>query len=227
MNFTRDELAIATAEFYCYLEQQINASAPEIPALVPAPIKIERVGFTRNASNTPYIVYRIADRRCSTFIARRWFLELAQKLLKLRHSVDARIAGVVSSPDFGLTVKFKVNGLLQDKYIPRAYVNKFFERYNTVALEHTQPQNDCACNDLFDMCLHQIAEVLCPQLEDCLPKTNTEQVTNSKPAPPVHTRILSRYNPYARVGEKISIHGVKCELSAGCQKVAPGAANRR
>jgi hypothetical protein len=196
MNFTRDELASATAEFYCYLEQQINAIAPEIPALVPAPIKIERVGFTRNASNTPYIVYRIAGRRCSTFIARRCFLELAQKLLKIRHSVDGRIAGVVSSPDFGLTVKFKVNGLLQDKYIPRAYVNKFFERYNTIALEHTQPQNDCACNDLFDMCLHQIAELLCPKLEDCLPKTNTEQATNSKPAPPVDPSIETVQSKY-------------------------------
>ncbi len=39
--------------------------------------------------------------------------------------------------------------------------------------------------------------------------------------------ILSRYNPYARVGEKISIHGAKCELSADAQEVAPGAANRR
>lgn len=181
MNFTRDELAIATAELYCQLEQQANAISLEIPALVQTKIRVERLGFTRNASNTPYMVYRVGERRCCTFIARRTFLDLVQKLLKLRCSIDAKITAAIVSLDFGLSLKFNLGDKPGEKYIPRAYVNKFFERYNTVALEHTQPQNDCACNDLFDMCLHQIAQVLWPKFEDGLPKTNTEQARNLTP----------------------------------------------
>ncbi len=167
MNSTCDEQAIATTELYCYLEQQVNAFAPEIPALVPAPIKVERVGFTRNQSNTPYLVYRVGGRRCCTFIARRAFLELIQMLLKVRHSIDVKIAGVVSSPDFGCSVKFKVGDETGERYIPSTYINKFFERYNQVALERIAPQDNCDCCDLYEMCVHQVAQMLQPRLFCC------------------------------------------------------------
>lgn len=46
-----DEVKIAQSELYQYLEQQVSAIAPELTPLVPVPIRVERVGFTRNASN--------------------------------------------------------------------------------------------------------------------------------------------------------------------------------
>lgn len=188
MHFTLDEQAIATAELYCRLEQQANAVAPEIPALVPAKITVDRVGFTRNASNTPYMVYWVNDRRCCTFIKRSRFLELVAFLLKLKCGIEDKIREVTSGASFGLNVKAGDT----DHYIARAYVNKFFERYNTVALEHTQSQENCGCNDLFDMCLHQIADLLHPNLAEELSRP-----LNTKPAMP-DPNLLSKYNPYAR-----------------------------
>lgn len=158
MNSTQlDDTAIAQVEFNRYLEAQFLAIAPNIPSLVSTSIKVERIGFTRNASNTPYMVYiNLANqRRCCTFIKRSLFLELVQALLRLKHGVEDCIQGMISSPDFGLSVKS--NGCTT--YIPRIYLNKFFERYNQVLLERTEPVEQCGCNDLYDMCLHAIAAV--------------------------------------------------------------------
>ena len=162
MNFSRsDEQAIATKELYYHLEAQVSPITPEIPALVPAPIKVERVGFTRNASNTPYIVYVVNQRRCCTFVKRRFFVNLVQALMKLKYSIQDCIKSMVISPNFGLFVKVGEG----QKYIPSTYLNKFFERHNTVALERT-PTEQCDCNDLFDMCLHSIAKLLQPSVAD-------------------------------------------------------------
>ncbi len=49
-------LDIAQNELNQNIEQQANTIAPELTPWVPKLIKVERVGFTRNASNTPYIV---------------------------------------------------------------------------------------------------------------------------------------------------------------------------
>lgn len=163
MHFTQlDAVAIAQAELEEYLEQYANKVAPETPSLVAAEIKVERVGFTRNASNTPYIVYWVKNRRWSTFIARSRFMELVQVLLKLKHKIEDRIRTVASSPDFGLSVTAGEN----QKYIPSSYLNRFFERYNKVALERIQPLHQCDCQDLFDMCLHQISQSLHTLLEE-------------------------------------------------------------
>lgn len=188
MHFTLSEQAIATAELYCQLEEQANAVAPEIPALVPAKIRVERVSFTRNASNTPYMVYWVGDRRCCTFIKRSRFLELAASLLKLKCGIEDKIRSLTSGASFGFNVKAGDS----QHYIPSAYVNKFFERYNTVALEHTQPQENCDCNDLFDMCLHQIADLLHPDLAKQLSRPLTTAPAMPDPS------LLSKYNPYAR-----------------------------
>lgn len=71
MNFNLlDEAAIAAGDVNQHLKQLADAVAPELKPLVPAKIRAERVSFTRNASNTPYVVYWVGDRRCSTFIKR-------------------------------------------------------------------------------------------------------------------------------------------------------------
>lgn len=86
MNFNSiDETVIAQAGLNHYI-QQSSLIAPEMKPLVSAQIKVERVGFTRNASNTPYLVYTVAGRRCC-FIKPR-FLELVQMLLKFKCSID-------------------------------------------------------------------------------------------------------------------------------------------
>ena len=56
MHSTLDTPMIATSELYSHLEQQAQSIAPQIE-LVPARIQVERLGLTRNASSTPYIVY--------------------------------------------------------------------------------------------------------------------------------------------------------------------------
>ncbi len=160
--YTRSGLSpdIAQAGLNQYLAQQAPSIALELPQpLVPVNIKVDRVGFTRNASNTPYIVYWVGDRRCCTFVKRSRFLGLVQALLKLKCGIEDKIRGVASSVDFGLSLKVGDS----QHYIPSAYVRKFFERFNKLALERTVPVL-CDCNDLFNMCLHQIAELFQPLL---------------------------------------------------------------
>ncbi len=148
----KDETAIEQAELSSYLGAQVSATTPNLIVLVRANIKVERVGFTRNASNTPYLVYKVGDRRCCTFIKRRVFFDLVRVLLSFKYGIEDRIASITVSLDFGLSVV--TTG--QRQYIPSTYINKFLERYNQVALEKTTAQQ-CECNDLFDMCLHSIA----------------------------------------------------------------------
>ena len=146
--------AIAQAELNAYLEDLANSIAPEFTPLVRANIKVERLGFTRNASRTPYMVYKVGDRRCSTFIKRQVFFDLVRVLLKFKYSILDRIRSITMA--FGHSLS--VDTLSERKFIPRPYVNKFFERYNQVALERIVPQ-PCECNDLFDMCPHLIARL--------------------------------------------------------------------
>jgi len=151
----------AQTELNSYLQAQANAIAPKITPLVRSSIEVERIGFTRNASSTPYMVYKIDGRRCCTFIKRRTFFDLVRVLLKLKYSIVDRIRSLTSSEYFGLSVVTNE----RQKYIPSAYLSKFFERYNQVALEQTKPQQ-CDCNDLYDMCLHSIAILLQPSILD-------------------------------------------------------------
>lgn len=153
-------IAIAQRDLYSYLTRQSNAIAPLLKPIVPTSIEVERVGFTRNASNTPYIVYRVNDRRCCTFVKRRWFFECIQMLLFLKDGIEAKIRTISSLPDFGLSLLTYENR----KHIPSSYVNKFFTSLNFVAVERITPQPECGCNDLFNLCPHRIAayiRVLC------------------------------------------------------------------
>jgi hypothetical protein len=164
-----DEAAIAQAELNAYLEDLANSIAPEfterMPAVVLSPatlvplvranIKVERLGFTRNASRTPYMVYKVGDRRCSTFIKRQVFLDLVQVLLKLKYGILDRVKSITSAYADSLSVDTTESS----KFIARPYVNIFFQRYNQVALERIAPQ-PCECNDLFDMCLHSVSSAV-------------------------------------------------------------------
>lgn len=174
MNFTKSgETALVQSELTAHLNTQFKAFAAEIAPLVQASIKVERIGFTRNASNTPYIVYQVSHiskdnlavrlRRCCTFIKRRRFLELVAALLKLKYSIAERLKSIVSSPDFGLWIKAGD----ARQYIASPYLNKFFERYNQMALEWVAPQDNCGCGstDLSDMCIHQISGLFQLRLE--------------------------------------------------------------
>lgn len=156
MHFTSLDETAWQFELNQYLKSQVAAVAPALKPLVPAKIRVERVGFTRNASNTPYIVYWANNRRCCTFIKRKVFLELVQVLLKLTKAVEDKIRSVTCSLYFGLSVKTS-NGL---DYIPSIYVRKFFEFYNEVAVEWISPQSECDCDKLFGFCPHAIAQLL-------------------------------------------------------------------
>lgn len=167
MNFIKSgETALVQSQLTADINTSLKAFAVEISPLIQASIKVERIGFTRNASNTPYIVYQVDAskdnltvrlRRCCTFIKRRRFLELVAALLKLKYSIAERLKSIVSSPDFGLWIKAGDTS----QYIASPYLNKFFERYNQLALEQVAPQDNCRCSstDLSGMCIHQIANL--------------------------------------------------------------------
>lgn len=102
MNSILEAPTIATSELYSHLEQQAQSVAPQIE-LVAATISIERVGLTRNASSTPYIVYRVRDRRCCTFFKRKLLWQLMQAMLRAQYGIEDEIRSVTSTPDFGLS----------------------------------------------------------------------------------------------------------------------------
>ena len=130
-----DSKAIASS-LLSSLKFQSKPIIPLLKPLVPTLIEVERVGFTRNASNTPYLVYRINDRRCCTFVKRRWLFTCVQLLLKLKDGIEAKIRKISSSSDFGLFV------LTQEtrEYIPGSYVKKFFTWLNCVVVERIMGQ---------------------------------------------------------------------------------------
>lgn len=116
MNSTLEISTIATSELYSHLEQQaqsvatadkaVNAihrnSLPQIE-LVAATIYVERIGLTRNASSTPYIVYRVRDRRCCTFFKRKLLWQLMQAMLRAQYGIEDKIRSTISTPDFSLS----------------------------------------------------------------------------------------------------------------------------
>ncbi len=150
-----DTFAIAQKNLYSYLEQQSSVLAPRLKPLVPKSILVERVGFTRNASNTPYIVYLVNNRRCCTFIKRRWFVELVQILLKLVKGIEAKIRSCTSTQWSGLNVKTDVT----IESIASSYINKFFEEYNAAAISWAEAE--CNCDILlFGFCRHTITDAI-------------------------------------------------------------------
>lgn len=163
MHSTENIQAIATAELNSYLEipggtSVVSRIVPNLTPIVPRAIVVERFGFTRNSSNTPYIVYKVNGRRCCTFVKRKFFTSLIQKLLKIKYGITEKLTSIKKSEYGG--INFKAAHIAD--YIPDVYVNIFLARYNQVALAHTPMQSvrTCECLDMFDMCVHQVASVL-------------------------------------------------------------------
>lgn len=177
MHFIEDTSAIATTAL------QYNS---ELPTFLPRGLtKIERVGMTRNASRTPYVVYWVGERRCCTFFKRRLFFKLLKVLVAIAHKTISTIKSVAMTEWGGLKVKTATAQWI----LARVQVNKFFQSYHQAAFEQVTfnvhkeyavtldrsgreykiTANDnhdiCSCQDLYDSCPHRIVAtlVLLPQ----------------------------------------------------------------
>ena len=125
-----DSFAIAQGKLYSQLTQKNNSFTVLLKPIVPVSIEVERVSFTKNASNMPYIVYRVNNRRCCTFVKRCWFFHWVQLLLKLKYGIGIRIRSISAGSDFGLWLK-----IIEDRqHIPSSFVNKFFTALNSTLL---------------------------------------------------------------------------------------------
>lgn len=117
--------AIASQELIQHVETQANTIAPEISAIVPKLISVERIGVTRNSSSTPYLVYVIEKRRHCTFFKRKLLWQLLQVFLKTYHNVEETIRSVISTDS---DLKVMLGGTWQTLFKP--HVTKFVERLN-------------------------------------------------------------------------------------------------
>jgi hypothetical protein len=116
---------IATSELHSHLEQQAQSVAPQIE-LVAATISVERLGLTRNASSTPYIVYRVKERRCCTFFKRKLLWQLMQVMLRAEYGIEDKIRSIISTPDFSLS--FFIGSSWQ--HVLNHQICRFVERAN-------------------------------------------------------------------------------------------------
>lgn len=134
-----DTQSIANQEFYKYLESQVNEIAPEIQALVPKAIQVEKVGITKNSGSTPYLVYVIDKRRHCTFFKRKLLWHLLQAFLKAKHKIEDKIRAVISTDRFDL--KVMLGQTWQTLFKP--HVTKFIEHWNNrcafVAMPDSEP----------------------------------------------------------------------------------------
>lgn len=163
MHFIEDTSAIATTAL--------------LPTFLPPGLtKVERVGMTRNASRTPYVVYWVGERRCCTFFKRRVFLKLLQVLMAIAHNTTSTIKSVATTEWGGLKVKTATAQWI----LARVQVNKFFQNYHQAVFQQvafslqeayavtsdrngeeytisTNRNHDtCSCQDLYDSCPHRI-----------------------------------------------------------------------
>ncbi|PIG90854.1 hypothetical protein [Gloeocapsopsis sp. IPPAS B-1203] len=181
MHFTQSSnFAIASTEINQYFSSKLPKNPVELKPLVAKKIKVERVGFTRNASNTPYIVYLVGERRCCTFIKRKVLTSLIQKLLKLTHRITEAIRSLTLNSTRGLQIKTMSDAVC----IKHHDVVKFLENYNTVALESITPTINCDCNDRDGICVHAIAQLFVT-LGDRLPTFTFSAEAPIKPVRPL------------------------------------------
>lgn len=121
-----DTQVIANRELNEYLESQADEIAPEILPIVPKIIQVEKIGITRNSSSTPYLVYRIEDRRHCIFFKRKLLWHLLQAFLKAQHKIEDKIRAVISTACFDL--KVMLGETWQTLFKP--HVTKFVQRWN-------------------------------------------------------------------------------------------------
>lgn len=117
-----DTQEIADRELGQYLEKQVNAIAPQSPSLVPRRIQVERIGLTKNASSTPYLIYWIEQHRFSLFFKRKLLWQMLQEFL----NTTEKIRSVV------VTEHFDLNVLIGEKWklVFKPHFTKFVERWN-------------------------------------------------------------------------------------------------
>ncbi|MUL39196.1 hypothetical protein [Gloeocapsopsis dulcis] len=172
MHSIEDTSAIATTALHC---------DSELPTFLPQGItKVERVGMTRNASRTPYVVYWVGERRCCTFFKRRLFFKLLKVLVAIAHSTISAVKNVETTEWGGLKIKSTTEAWI----LARAQVNKFFYNYHQAVFEQVtlsfQPEHaitsdrsgrdytitshnnrdTCLCQNLYDSCPHRIIATL-------------------------------------------------------------------
>jgi len=180
MHFTQSSnFAIASTEINQYFSSQLPKNLVELKPLVAKKIKVERVGFTRNASNTPYIVYLVGERRCCTFIKRKVLTYLIQKLLKLTHRITEAIRSLTVNSTRGLQIRTMSDAVC----IEHHDVVKFLENYNTLALTSIAPTANCECQR-DGMCVHAIAQLFVT-LGDRLPTFTFSAEAPIKPVRPL------------------------------------------
>ncbi|MBE9193503.1 SWIM zinc finger family protein [Gloeocapsopsis crepidinum LEGE 06123] len=171
MHFIEDMSAIATALH----------SNSTLPTFLPQGLtKVERVGMTRNASRTPYVVYWVGERRCCTFFKRQLFFKLLKVLVAIAHTTINTVKCVETTEWGGLKIKAATAAWI----LARAQVNKFFYSYHQVIFEQVtlslqsehamisdrsgrnymitshNNHDTCSCPDLYDSCSHRIAATL-------------------------------------------------------------------
>jgi hypothetical protein len=171
MHSIEDTSAIATTALQC----------TELPTFLPQGLtKVERVGITRNASRTPYVVYWVGERRCCTFFKRRLFFKLLKVLVAIAHNTIGTVKRAETTEWGGLKIKSATESWI----LARAQVNKFFYSYHQAVFEQVtlsfQPEHamtsdrrgsddiitshnncdTCSCPDLYNSCSHRIAATL-------------------------------------------------------------------
>lgn len=164
MHSTAVSQPIATTLISSQLRQQV-ATVPFLKPIVKATIEVTRVGFTRNASATPYIVYKVNNRKCCTFVKKIWFLQLVQMLLKVDKRIDDQIRSIISTEWWGL----KITTTAGTTTVFDGYANKFFKLYNNV-LADSCPIDRCECDRngerMYGFCTHDVASILYPRIVD-------------------------------------------------------------
>ena len=148
---------IATSEVCSHLEQLAQNVAPQITP-VAATISVERLGLTKNASSTPYIVYRVNQRRCCTFFKRKVLWQLIQAMLRAEYglaanigedaspiaAIEDKIRSVTFTPDFGLSffIGSSWRHVLNQqicRFVERANNNQVAIRKSQFAIEEVDP----------------------------------------------------------------------------------------
>ncbi len=155
------------------------AQTPQISALVPTHIQVERIQ-TLGTAKIPQIIYATAKGRCSTLLSKVQFTQILQCWLDLRVVKSAKIQAWEIQPS---GIKLNTNSGQFSLTFPEA--KAFLSRYNRVGLEPLSvklnaegaivwnpvhqtlsqvSQGGCSCADSqyrHTLCKHQIAVKIC------------------------------------------------------------------
>lgn len=155
------------------------AQTPNISALVPANIQVERIQ-TVGVGKIPQIIYKTAKGRCSTLLSKDKFLKIWQCWLQIRHP---KITEILSWEIKASGLQFTTNW--GQFWLSFSEAKAFLSRYNRAAIEPLSvkcngsdtvvwnpvhqtisqvSETGCSCADSLyrnTICKHQIAVHLC------------------------------------------------------------------